>query len=69
MKRDTRRNPSPRRAYGIAEVAESLGVSSGFVRLEIQRGRLATLRIGRRVLIASASLDKYINAAAAHESA
>jgi len=61
-KRDAFR--TERRAWGVVEVATLLGVSPAFIRLEIQRGKIATLRIGRRVLIASATLDAYIANAA-----
>jgi excisionase family DNA binding protein len=54
-----------RRAYGIREVAESMGVSVGFVRLEIARGRLPSVRLGRRRLIAASALDEYIAGARA----
>jgi excisionase family DNA binding protein len=36
--------------FSLAEAAEALGVSPGFLRLEAQRGKLRTVRIGRRVL-------------------
>ena len=49
-------------SYGIGEVANALGVSSGFIRLEIERGRLESFRLGRRVLIKKASFDAYIEA-------
>jgi excisionase family DNA binding protein len=40
-----------RRAYSIAEVAAAYGFSKSFVRLEIARGRLKALHVGRRVVI------------------
>jgi excisionase family DNA binding protein len=52
----------PRLTYSIGEIAESLGVSEGFVRLEIQRGKLDTRRAGRRVLVTKASFDQYLDA-------
>jgi len=58
-RRVTKRAVLPRLAYGIDEVANSLGVSAGFVRLEIGRNRFVTLRVGRRVLITKASFDAY----------
>ncbi|MGA7869388.1 MAG: helix-turn-helix domain-containing protein [Candidatus Binatus sp.] len=50
----------PRRAFGVAEIADSLGVSEGFVRLEINRGHLPIIRAGRRVLISASELEKYL---------
>jgi len=48
------------RAYSVGEVAESLGVSQGLVRLEIQRGRLRALHVGRRVIITPEALDRWL---------
>jgi len=53
-----------RRAFGIVEVAELIGVSPAFIRLEIQRKRLPTLRVGRRVLISRDAFDQYLADAA-----
>ncbi len=53
----------PRMAYGIDEIAEALGVSGGFIRLELARGRLSAIRCGRRVLITRESFEKYSQAA------
>ncbi len=49
-------------AFGIREVANALGVSGSFIRLEILRGRLKTVRLGRRILVTKASLDDYLAA-------
>ncbi|MFZ1886718.1 MAG: excisionase family DNA-binding protein [Candidatus Binataceae bacterium] len=53
-----------RRAFAVREIAASLGVSEGFVRLEIGRGLLPTIRAGRRVLIPAAGLESYLAARA-----
>ncbi len=45
-----------RKAYSIAEVAQQHGLSRGFVRLEIKRGRLKALRLGRRRLISEEAI-------------
>jgi excisionase family DNA binding protein len=50
----------PRLTYGIKEVAESLGVSEAFIRLEIDRKHLQVIRAGRRVLVIKSSFDEYI---------
>ncbi len=52
----------PRRAFSVKETARSLGVSPGFLRLEIERGRLQVTRLGRRVLITSGELERYLAA-------
>lgn len=49
-------------AFGIKETAQRLGVSSAFLRLEISRGNLNTIRLGRRVLITGPELERYLNA-------
>ncbi|MGA2408808.1 MAG: excisionase family DNA-binding protein [Candidatus Binataceae bacterium] len=43
-------------AISIARAAELLGVSAGLVRLEIERGHLAAIRFGRRVLVPHAEI-------------
>jgi len=48
-----------RRAFSIDEVSASYGVSSGLIRLEIQREKLRAIHVGRRVLIPQESLDAY----------
>ncbi len=53
-----------RRAFGVAEVAGLIGVSPAFIRLEIRRKRLPTLRIGRRVLISRDAFERYLADAA-----
>ncbi len=49
-----------RRAYSVNEVAAALGVSAGFVRLEIGRKNLPIVRAGRRVLILKDALENYL---------
>jgi hypothetical protein len=60
----TNRNDSPRLAFSINEVARKLGVSPGLLRLESQRGRLKVSRIGRRVVVRTDELARYLNVAA-----
>jgi hypothetical protein len=50
-----------RRAYGLAEFAASLGVSIGFLRLEVTRKHLHVIRLGRRVLVTCAEADRYLS--------
>jgi excisionase family DNA binding protein len=53
-------NGGGRLAYGVQELAGALGVTAGFIRLEIQRGRLGIIRVGRRVLISRAEAERYL---------
>jgi excisionase family DNA binding protein len=53
----------PRVSYGIREVAAAMGVSEGFIRVEIKRGQLKTFRRGRRVLISKAAFNEYTEGA------
>lgn len=53
---------SGRRAFSLAELSESLGLSVGFLRLELARGHLRAARFGRRVVIMKPELDRYIAA-------
>lgn len=48
-------------AFDVEDAAWRLSVSPSFIRLEIKRGRLAASRVGRRLLIAAADLERYLN--------
>jgi excisionase family DNA binding protein len=50
-----------RDGYSIAELASRYGVSEGLVRLEIARGRLHVLRIGRRVIITTRAIEEWLS--------
>jgi hypothetical protein len=50
-----------RKACSLAELAASLGVSIGFVRLEVTRKHLHVIRLGRRVLVTCAEADRYLS--------
>ena len=49
-----------RAALGIDEVAALYGVSPSFLRLEIRRRKLKSIRFGRRRLITKKALAEYI---------
>ncbi|MBI4583064.1 MAG: helix-turn-helix domain-containing protein [Planctomycetes bacterium] len=51
---------SPPRAYSTREVADALGVHETTIRLEVMRGRLHAIRIGRLLRIPSAALIDYL---------
>jgi excisionase family DNA binding protein len=50
-----------REAFSIAELAARYGLSPGLVRLEIARGRLRSVRIGRRVLILKRDIEEWVS--------
>ena len=57
-------NRTPARlAWSLNECAAALGVSVPFLRLEIARKRLRPTRLGRRVLVTRAELERYIEGA------
>jgi hypothetical protein len=61
------RNLTPRiateiRATGLQKLAPELGVSVGFLRLEISRGRLLPTRLGRRVVVTADEVRRYLAA-------
>ncbi|MBM4269692.1 MAG: excisionase [Deltaproteobacteria bacterium] len=60
MSVDDHRDGEVRRAYAIAELAAAYGLSTGFVRLEVARGNLRALRLGRRVLVEADEWDRYL---------
>jgi excisionase family DNA binding protein len=49
-----------RLALGVRESAQALGVSTAFLRLEIARKRLQVSRLGRRVVVPAAELQRYL---------
>lgn len=49
-----------RLAFGLREAAATLGVSQAFLRIEVRRGRLRPVRLGRRVLVSTAELQRYL---------
>jgi hypothetical protein len=50
-------------AYSLAQLAPRLGgVSVGFLRLEIARGRLRPRRLGRRIVVTAGEVERYLNA-------
>jgi excisionase family DNA binding protein len=53
-------NSKERLAAGIPVWAEQLDVSPGFLRLEVSRGRLRVMRLGRRVLVTKAEIERYL---------
>jgi excisionase family DNA binding protein len=53
--------PQRLRLYGLKEAAGLLGVSSAFLRLEVLRGRLRVVRLGRRVLLRQTELARYLD--------
>ena len=51
-----------RTLVSVSEAATMLSVSTKFVWLEIERGQLPAVRLGRRVLVHMGDLDQYIRA-------
>jgi len=51
---------SDRLAISIEGAAWKLSVSPSFLRLEIRRGRIRPVRLGRRVLISEVEVERYL---------
>ena len=49
-----------KKAYTVAEAAEVLGVSGWLVREAVRRGELHGTRIGARIIIPAAAIDKFL---------
>lgn len=49
-----------RLAFGLKELAELTGVSKEFLRLEIKRGKLKSKKLGRRIVIVSEEVNRYL---------
>jgi excisionase family DNA binding protein len=47
-------------AYSLKELASSLGVSVGFLRIEVRRGVLSTIRLGRRIVVPTDLAHRYL---------
>jgi excisionase family DNA binding protein len=62
MEHETKPN-SPKLAWTLPQLAQSLGVSVPFIRLEIKRGRLRAAHLGRRVVLLDLEVRRYLTAA------
>jgi excisionase family DNA binding protein len=49
-----------RLAFSVAEAAESIGCSAGFIRKLIERGELKSAKIGRRRVVIAAELQNLL---------
>lgn len=49
-----------RMAWGLADIAESTGLSLAFLRNEVRRNALPVKRFGRRVLVLEDDLRRYL---------
>ena len=50
-----------RLGFSLQELAERLGCSLGLLHLEVKRGRLSTVRIGRRVIVPISEVERLLN--------
>lgn len=53
-------NVPERSAFSFKELAQSLGVSVRTLRTEAKAGRLSFVRIGRRVVVTTDQVEKYL---------
>ena len=56
----TSKTGDEREVFSVLEVAERLGISRAEVAREIARGRLESIKLGRRRLVSRAQLNRYI---------
>ncbi len=56
-----------KKAYSVAEAAEELGVSQWLVREAIRRGEIRSIRIGKRIIIPAAEIDRFLGTSDAQE--
>lgn len=47
-------------AFSVEEISESTSLSKAFLRNEIRAGKLKANRFGRRVLVLTENLEKYL---------
>lgn len=50
-----------RKAWSPVEVAQSTGLSLGFIRKELRQAGILAVRAGRRLLISDAELQRYLS--------
>ena len=66
MNKETVTNKTPeggkRLTISLEDAAWRLSVSPSFLRLEIARGSIRPVRLGRRVLISEAEIDRLVDA-------
>lgn len=60
---------APDRLLSVAEAADALGIGRSALYGELQAGRLPSLKVGRRRLVASAALADYIRRRSGAEAA
>lgn len=51
----------PRLTFGIRQACELTGLSRSFIYQQISEGRLPTLKVGSRTLIAAADLQSWLD--------
>ena len=56
-----------KKAYSAAEAAEELGVSQWLVREAIRRGEIRSIRIGKRIIIPAAAIDRFLGTSHAQD--
>lgn len=52
-----------RRAFSVAELSASYGLSVGFLRQHIRGGTLPAKKVGRRVIVLASDFEQFLNRA------
>jgi excisionase family DNA binding protein len=52
-----------RLVYSVEEAAKLLGISRSFAYKAVHRGEVPSMRIGRRILVPKAALERYLSLA------
>jgi excisionase family DNA binding protein len=63
MRRKVAVPPQSRLTLTVEEVAATLGISRAFAYEAVRRGEIPSIRIGRRVLVPRAALEKLLDGA------
>ena len=61
MKANAAAQPRTRLTLTVEEVAATLGISRAFAYEAVRRGEIPSIRIGRRVLVPRAALERLID--------
>lgn len=60
-KMESHRETPARKAFSLAEIAESTGLSQGYLRNEIRAKRLPIRKFGRRVVVLASDLQRFLD--------
>lgn len=61
MKMELNTESQTRKAFSLAEIAQSTGLSQGYLRNEVRAKRLPIRKFGRRVVVLASDLQRFLD--------